>query len=101
MGNQDIDYMKGFNLYMTTKLPNPHYLPEISMMVNLINFTVTIQGLEEQLLGSVVHLEQPHIEKRKKDIITTMAKDQNKLASIETEILNSLSDVEGNILDKE
>jgi len=75
MGQSDIDYMKDFNLYLTTKLPNPHYLPEISMMCNLINFTVTIQGLEEQLLNAVVLLEKPQIERQKERLITTMASD--------------------------
>lgn len=31
---------------MTTKLPNPHYIPEICIKVTLINFTVTFDGLE-------------------------------------------------------
>jgi dynein heavy chain, axonemal len=39
---------------MTTKMPNPHYLPEICIKVTLINFTVTFGGLEDQLLGDVV-----------------------------------------------
>jgi dynein heavy chain len=54
MGNQDIDYDKDFKLYITTKLTNPHYLPEITINVTLVNFTVTVLGLEEQLLGDVV-----------------------------------------------
>jgi dynein heavy chain len=47
MGNQDIDYDKDFKLYITTKMTNPHYLPEITINVTLVNFTVTILGLEE------------------------------------------------------
>ena len=39
---------------MTTKMPNPHYLPEIFIKMTIINFTVTFMGLEEQLLGDVV-----------------------------------------------
>lgn len=29
LGDSDIDYDKNFRFYMTTKLPNPHYLPEV------------------------------------------------------------------------
>lgn len=39
---------------MTTKLRNPHYPPEVCVKVSLLNFFVTPEGLEEQLLGTVV-----------------------------------------------
>lgn len=39
---------------MTTKLRNPHYPPEVSVKVSLLNFFVTPEGLEDQLLGAVV-----------------------------------------------
>jgi len=47
LGETLIDYDKGFRLYMTTKLPNPLYPPEVCIKVTLINFTVTFEGLEE------------------------------------------------------
>ena len=37
---------------MTSKLTNPHYLPEVCIKVTIINFTVTKSGLEDQLLRS-------------------------------------------------
>lgn len=46
IGDNEIDYDKNFRLYIATKLPNPHYMPEIFIKVNVINFTVTIKGLE-------------------------------------------------------
>jgi dynein heavy chain len=39
---------------MTTKLRNPHYAPEVAVKVSLLNFFVTPEGLEDQLLGVTV-----------------------------------------------
>jgi dynein heavy chain len=99
VGDQDVDYDMNFRLFLTTKLPNPHYLPEISIKTTLINFTVTTQGLEEQLLGDVVKKEQPKIEKKKTELMIAMVKDQKSLKQAEDTILSSLSDTKGNILD--
>ena len=47
LGDSIVDYDPLFKLYMTTKMPNPNYTPEVCIKVTLINFTVTQQGLEE------------------------------------------------------
>ena len=49
VGDSDIDYNDAFRFYLTTKLPNPHYLPEVCIKVTIINFTVTLEGLEDQV----------------------------------------------------
>lgn len=41
LGDSVIPYHEGFKMYITTKLPNPHYSPEVSTNVTLINFTVS------------------------------------------------------------
>lgn len=73
LGDANLDYDDGFKFYMTTKMPNPHYLPEVCIKVTLINFTVTFEGLQEQLLGDVVGKERSDIEKQKDEIIVSMA----------------------------
>ena len=49
-GANEIEYNLKFQLYITTRLPNPHYTPEISTKVNVVNFIVKESGLEEQCL---------------------------------------------------
>lgn len=54
-----------FRLILHTKLANPHFQPELQAQCTLINFSVTRDGLEEQLLAAVVHLERPDLEELK------------------------------------
>jgi dynein heavy chain len=101
LGDSDVDYDSNFRLYMTTKMPNPHYLPEVCIKVTLINFTVTMLGLESQLLGLVVKAERPDIEQKKVQLLLQMAEDKRQLQMLEAKILQMLSESEGNILDDE
>jgi len=54
-----IDYSTSFKFYMTTKLSRPHYPPEICVKVTMLNFQVTLEGLEDQMLNIVVKIEEP------------------------------------------
>ncbi|XP_054751474.2 dynein axonemal heavy chain 6-like isoform X1 [Lytechinus pictus] len=101
LGDSDIDYDKNFRFYMTTKMANPHYLPEICIKVTIINFTVTKSGLEDQLLSDVVRLERPDLEEQRNQLIVRINADKNQLKAIEDRILKLLFESEGNILDNE
>ena len=70
LGEKEILCSPNFKLFMQTKLSNPHYPPEIQAECTVINFTVTEQGLEEQLLFLVVRLERPDLAKQKSNLIT-------------------------------
>ena len=65
MGDKEVEYHPKFRLLMQTKLANPHYKPEMQAQATLINFTVTRDGLEDQLLAEVVATERPDLEKTK------------------------------------
>lgn len=99
LGDSDIDYDPNFKLYMSTKMPNPHYLPEVCIKVTIINFTVTMDGLVDQLLGVLVKKERPDVEERKNRLVVSMAADKRQLQELEDKILKNLSESEGNILD--
>jgi dynein heavy chain len=51
IGDSTIPWNDSFRFFMTTKLTNPHYAPEVCVKVSLINFAITFVGLEDQLLG--------------------------------------------------
>ena len=101
LGDSDVDYDENFKLYLSTKLPNPHYLPEVCIKVTVINFTVTLQGLEDQLLGDVVVKEAPQVEEKKNKLLIDMANFKSQLKDLEDKILRLLSESQGNILDDE
>jgi len=69
MGDKELSLHPNFNLYLHTKLQNPHYPPEIQAECTLINFTVTESGLEDQLLALVVKKERPDLAQQKEQLI--------------------------------
>ncbi len=68
-----IEYSIDFRFYITTKLRNPHYLPELSTKVTILNFMITYEGLNDQLLGILVKKERPDLEKEKERLIIESA----------------------------
>ena len=55
--------------------------------VTVINFTVTLDGLEEQVLADIVGIEKAELEESKNKIIQSVAADQRKLKQYEDNIL--------------
>ena len=99
LGEKEIDYNPEFKLYITTKLSNPHYTPEISTKSTIVNFAVKEQGLEAQLLNIVVQKERPDLDKQKNDLIVKVAQGKRTQSELEDKILYMLSTAEGSLLD--
>ncbi|KAG8347796.1 putative Dynein heavy chain N terminal region 2 domain1 [Trypanosoma vivax] len=97
---EPVEWNKNFRFYMTTKLPRPHYLPEVSTKVTLINFMITQQGLQDQLLQRVMMSERREVEEKKQALTLEAAENQANLKRTEDKILAILSS-EGNILESE
>ncbi|KAL0235884.1 hypothetical protein GEMRC1_002466 [Eukaryota sp. GEM-RC1] len=94
-----VPYDENFKLYMVTELSNPVFPPETAAKVCLINFSITPDGLVDQLLSTVVQSWEPDLEVQKNDLILQKAKCEEEQLSIEKKILNLLVKAEGNILD--
>ncbi|KAL5106320.1 hypothetical protein TcWFU_007241 [Taenia crassiceps] len=98
LGGKEIDYNPAFKLILQTKLGNPHYAPELQAQTTLINFTVTRDGLEDQLLANVVRKERPDLETSKSDLTRQQNEFKITLKSLEDALLAKLSEAEGNFL---
>jgi dynein heavy chain len=101
LGDATIPYNDDFKFIITTKLANPHYLPEICIKVTVINFTVTPEGLEDQLLVDVVKYEQPELEQQKDQLVVQLAEFKRQLQELEDKILKLVSEATEDILDDE
>ena len=97
MGDKTLSYNTSFKFFLTTTLPNPVYTPETFVKVTVINFAITPQGLEDQMLAELVALENPQLEQKKKDIVKRNAADEKELLNIEDNILMSLSQGNGGV----
>eukprot|EP00210_Caulerpa_lentillifera_P005286 g5050.t1 len=99
LGDKEVEWDDNFRLYMTTKLSNPHYGPDVSGKVMIINYSVTLQGLTDQLLNATVSHEREDLEKQRKLLIAEMAENKSTLSRLEDILLRELSNAQGNILD--
>ncbi|KAG7255732.1 hypothetical protein CRUP_020739, partial [Coryphaenoides rupestris] len=109
LGDSDIDYNKNFRFYMTTKMANPHYLPETVADLER-SLGLRVPGVEDRLESGpesvrkgddetpaaeregkalsqrprdVVRLERPDLEEQRNQLIIRINADRNQLKAIE------------------
>uniref|UniRef100_A0A8U8C9W7 Dynein axonemal heavy chain 17 n=1 Tax=Geospiza parvula TaxID=87175 RepID=A0A8U8C9W7_GEOPR len=98
IGDKECALHPAFRLILHTKLANPHFQPELQAQCTLINFSVTRDGLEEQLLAAVVRLERPDLEELKVNLTKQQNEFKITLKTLEDNLLSRLSSASGNFL---
>jgi dynein heavy chain len=99
LGDKSVNWTDTFKFFLTTTLPNPHYSPETSVKVTLINFAITPVGLEDQMLGIVVQKERQDLQDLKDSCMKASADGNAQLKALEDQILKLLSESAGEILE--
>ncbi|XP_077689901.1 dynein axonemal heavy chain 17 [Eretmochelys imbricata] len=98
IGDKEVEYHPDFRLILHTKYFNPHYKPEMQAQCTLINFLVTRDGLEDQLLAAVVAKERPDLEQLKANLTKSQNEFKIFLKELEDSLLARLSAASGNFL---
>ncbi|AYU77362.1 dynein heavy chain, putative [Leishmania donovani] len=99
LGDREVTYDDRFHLYITTKLANPVLTPELQVKLTVIDFTVTREGLEEQLLADIVGSERASLQQRGDRCVISIAANREEIAALEAQVLQQLSDATGDVLD--
>jgi dynein heavy chain, axonemal len=101
VADQPLEYNPDFQMYFITRLPNPHFSPELQAKTTVIDFTVTMKGLEEQLLGHVIGKEQQALEEQLNEVLATVTNNTKALLLLDAQLLDRLTSNKGNLLDDE
>jgi len=99
VSDQNMDFSKKFSLYMTSRLPSPHFSPELSAKCTVIDFTVTLVGLEQQLLGRLIGMEQKSLEESLTALQEDVTANKKSLQELSAQLLERLANSTGNLLD--
>lgn len=79
LGDKEVDYDPNFRMYLNTKLPNPKLTPAHFGKSMVINYTVTLKGLEDQLLSVIVKYERKELEEQRERLIQETSENKKLL----------------------
>jgi dynein heavy chain len=99
VNDQDMAFDEKFCFYMTTKLPNPSFTPEIFAKCLVIDFTVTQSGLEQQLLSQVISKEKSELNDESLKLSEEINSNEKRRKNLEDRLLKQLAESKGNLID--
>jgi dynein heavy chain len=100
LGDKYIDIDRNFRMYLTCRLPNPKLSTLHFSYSKVINYTVTLKGLEEQLLSSLVKIERRELEEMRETLIQEIFENKQQQKLLEDSLLRELTTSTGLVSSK-
>ena len=98
-GEKYIQYNSDFKFFITTKMPAPHYSPEVCVKVTILNFMVTQEGLQDQMLNEIIRVREAKKYESRIKCIQLKASNTTAKQDIDDQILNLLANSKEDILE--
>ncbi|KAJ9599677.1 hypothetical protein L9F63_026473 [Diploptera punctata] len=89
VGDKLIDYNDSFQLFLTTRNPEPEIPPDAAAIITFVNFTTTWAGLTGQ---------KPELEQRRSELLKQEEEFKLKLDQLQEILLQELANAQGDIL---
>ena len=99
IGGVMTDYHLNFKLFLTCKLGNPKFSPELSAKTTIIDFTVTQIGLEQQLLSVVLSKKQRALEESLTNLMKEVTKNKKDLKKLDELLLLKLTTTKKSLIE--
>ncbi|GAB0099121.1 Dynein heavy chain [Sergentomyia squamirostris] len=91
LGENIIEFNDAFRLFISTKLYNPRIAPDVAVDLKIINFVITREGLNNQVVSATIGRERPDLESERNQIVMQRGDTEKQLRDIEENILDILS----------
>ncbi|ANZ76269.1 BA75_02408T0 [Komagataella pastoris] len=99
IGENKIDFSPKFKLVLISKDPSIIIPSYVASRTTILNFTITENSVVSQVLNNVLRIRYPVVDDQRIEVIKINSEYQIQLRSLEDELLDKLSESEGNILE--
>ena len=98
---KEVEWHADFRIFFTCSIANPRFDAQLSARTSIIDFSMTLPGLEDQLLNLVVKTIDPTLETSRLSMLTNINSLRKEMDDLDKTLLQELSESDGNLLDND